>query len=190
MTKELYFKQFGKMEKIPDQDKYVSVPNYAEAKKGNSCDLPIVNHPEATQKDVVTDYKGRKETSRKNVNIIALNGKFLSADETLEYNVVANRDKASSWENFTLVMFDNNECSIFTYKNLFFSTELHKKQEITAIREGIGAWEIFTLVDLGDDTVAFKAVNGKYLSLDKNGLHILAVADTINEQEKFKLIIK
>lgn len=35
MTKELYFKEFGKLHKIDDFDQYVSWPNYEEAKKGN-----------------------------------------------------------------------------------------------------------------------------------------------------------
>lgn len=34
MTKELYFKQFGKLEKIKDFDKYVSSLDYEDAKKG------------------------------------------------------------------------------------------------------------------------------------------------------------
>lgn len=35
MTQKLYFKQFGKLHKIPDADKYLVWPNYDEAKKGN-----------------------------------------------------------------------------------------------------------------------------------------------------------
>ena len=34
MTKELYFKQFGKLDKIKDFDNYLSYPNYEEAISG------------------------------------------------------------------------------------------------------------------------------------------------------------
>lgn len=35
MSRKLYFKQFGKLHKIPDADQYLVWPNYEEAKKGN-----------------------------------------------------------------------------------------------------------------------------------------------------------
>ncbi len=35
MSKELYFKQFGRLEKIKDYDKYVISPDYDEARRGN-----------------------------------------------------------------------------------------------------------------------------------------------------------
>jgi hypothetical protein len=179
-TKELYFKQFGKMEKIPDFDSYVSWPNYDEAKKGNRCDIPAVKEiPKVAEKD-----QGKK------INIMAANGKYLCADETLKSNVVANRDQAGSWEEFYLITLNENECAIRSNKLLYLSTELNQQKEITATRKDLGAWETFTFVDLGNSMAAFKAVNGKYLSLDKNTLQILAIADSVGEQEKFKLIYK
>ncbi|MCW3103490.1 MAG: hypothetical protein JWO09_1930 [Bacteroidetes bacterium] len=183
MTKELYFKQFGKLDKIKDYDQYVSWANYDEAKKGNSCETPAVDTSQS-----IKDYNGRKEVQRSMISLQAANGKFLCADEGLKLNVVATKDKASTWETFTLVMFGNNECALRCHKNFFFSTELNHEKEITATREAIGTWEIFSLVELGDGLVAFRATNGKYLSLEDGSSRIVAKADNIAEKEKFRLI--
>jgi hypothetical protein len=48
---------------------------------------------------------------------------------------------------------------------------------------------MFKLIDLGEGFVAIKSVNEKYLSLDPESGRILAIANSIGSNEKFKLII-
>ncbi len=87
-------------------------------------------------------------------------------------------------------MFDNNQCAIQAYDSHYLSTELNLQKEMTATRTVVGPWEIFDLIIIDKDFVAFKAVNGKYMSLDEKSLQLFANADTIGEKEKFKLIYK
>lgn len=183
MTKELYFKQFGKMDKIPDYEKYVSYPNFDEAKKGNDCDVVIDNK----ERD---SFNGKKVVKKQQVQLKAINNKFLCADESLKDVVFANKDNASTWETFTLITFENNECAILSFKNKFLSTELQEQNQITATRDALGSWETFKIFDLGNGTVAFTAVNGKYLSIDEKTQQILAFSDSIKEPEKFVLVFK
>jgi len=181
MTKELYFKQFAKLEKIKDYDQYLDLPDYDAAKKGNITEVKAAGTPE-------TELNGKKDIQRTAISLQAANGKFLCADEGMDLNVLANKEKASSWETFTLILFDNRECAIRCHKNLYFSTELNHEGEITATRQVVGAWETFTLVELQDGLVAFKAFNGKYLSLDDASGRIIANATAIGEKEKFRLV--
>ena len=54
MSKELYVRQFGKLDKISDFDKYIDWPNYENAKKGRKKDDEfIMNNPEAEPRGIV-----------------------------------------------------------------------------------------------------------------------------------------
>lgn len=178
MTKDLYFKQFGKMEKIPHFDKYVSGPDYDAAKIGEDC-IPV----SAEFKD-----HNRIQAAKK-INIMAANGKYLCADEKLKSIVIASSDYAGSKEEFTLILL-TDKCALQSYKQRYLSAEMDRDKEITATRVDPGPWETFIFIDLGNNTAAFKAVNGKYLSLDKNTLQIFALADFIGKPETFKLVFK
>jgi hypothetical protein len=83
----------------------------------------------------------------------------------------------------------DNKCAISTNLNRFFSAELAQHNEITATREGIADWETFTMEKLDSAHVAFKAANGKYLSLDEKSLQIFAVGEMIGRQETFEMVI-
>lgn len=182
MTKELYFKQFGKMERIPDYDKYVNWPNNEEAKKGNSCDYhPNVKSP------ILNIYNGKKEQSKKNIQLIAFNNKYVCADGSLNHIVIANRDIANSWETFSLIEFENKEYAIQAYNAHFFSAGADPQNEITATKETVNTLETFKMIELDSDFVAFKAANGKYLSFDEKTLEIHAAGETIGNKEKFRL---
>lgn len=184
MSKELYFKQFGKLDKIKDYDKYLSFPDYEDAKTGGHQ----INIDKNGLKSSVA--LSMKVESEKPVNLKAANGKYVCADKTINNLVIANRDNAYQWETFTLVMFENNKCALRTYENKFFSAEIKHENEIIATRTTVADWETFTLVNIDKDIVAFKAANGKYLSMDEKTMKLFATADTIGMNEKFILIWK
>lgn len=176
MTKELYFRQFGKLEKIPDYDKYISYPDADEAKKGNSCE-PKPKEPEIKQEDI----KGEK------VNLLAVNNKYLCAEQ--DKFVYANRDAANTWETFYLTKLDSNRYAIQANTGLYLCAELNAdNKEITCSRKSAGDWETFVMVDAGNGFVAFKAFNNKYLSVDATLLQIFANAEAVGPNERFRLM--
>jgi hypothetical protein len=190
MTKELYFKQFGKLDKIPDYDNFISWPNYEAAKKGLSEkeSLNPVMNSDIPEKKIVVDHRGNTEKSREKINIIAPNGQYLCSDEGAGFNLLANREEPDTWETFSLISLGSSEYVLLNHKDLFFSVELNQEKELTANRELVGSWEIFTLVQLNQNEVAFQASNKKYLHLDEKTKRVLATADSIGKQETFKLI--
>jgi hypothetical protein len=184
MSKELYFKQFGKLKRISDYDKYIDWPNIKEAKKGNGCDY----HP-AVKSLAQYNYIDKKEESKKTIQLKAFNNKYVCADGAANHILIANRDNASTWETFSLIIFENKECAIQAYDGHFLSAESNQQNEITATSETVKSLETFTLISIDSDRVAFKASNGKYLSLDEKSQQIFAKANSIGSQEKFKLMI-
>jgi hypothetical protein len=191
MTKELYFKQFGKLDAITGYDGMARSPNYAEAKKGNDYDSksPDVND---TQHNLpkINNVINKKETGRKIILLKSSNGKYVSSDGGLNNIIIANRDSAQGWETFTLILFEKDQCAILAYNNKFFCAEIGQQNEITSTRDHVANWETFTLVELENNFVSFKAANGNYLGVDGKSLRLYARSSTIGTQEKFEMIIK
>ncbi len=105
--------------------------------------------------------------NREMIQLKASNNKFICAEEGVNSVVIANREKANSWETFSLIKFGKNECAIYSHNNYFLSAQIDQQGEITATRTKIDSWEIFTIIELENDYVAFKASNGKYI-IDHN----------------------
>lgn len=179
MTKELYLKQFGKLARIPDFEQYVKRPNYEEAKRGNSCEFNRID----------SDFIKKNIQNIRTVNLKAYNGKFICADSGLKNAIIADKEKASTWETFKLIPVEKNIYALQAHTDLFLSTEIDRETEITATMAGIGEWERYLLIDLGNGFVSFKATNGKYLSVDENSLRVYANSDSIGEKEKFEIIL-
>jgi hypothetical protein len=188
MTKELYFKQFGKLKAIPGYDSMARCPNYEEAKKGNSWDIPYYGKAQNTPP--LPAINSKKETGRKTIQLKAANGKYVCADQALNNIVVANRDIPQGWETFTLILFENNECAILASDNKFLCSELDRDNEITATRDHVSKWETFSLIEIDSTHVAFKASNGKFLSVDETSLKLYAKSESIGSLEKFEMVIK
>lgn len=188
MTKRLYFKQFGKMDSIPDSEPLISWPNYDEAFKGNSCET---SRSVPDQVSVLNNNFGdRKELARKTIQLKAANGKYVCADGSLNNIVIADRDTALGWETFTLILFENNECAILAYNNKFFCAESSNHNEIRATRDNVAKRETFLLRQLDSNHVAFNTQNEKFMSLDAKTLRLIAKGDAVGENEKFMITIK
>jgi hypothetical protein len=191
MTQELYFKQFGKLDRIKDFESEVHWPNYDEARKGNSCIKGDDTARTQNNAPPIHNNYSKKEIGRKRIQLKAINGKYVCSDGAVANNIViANRESAQGWETFTLILFEKNECAILAYNNKFFCAELDHQNEITSIRDNIAKWETFTWVQLDSNHVAFIAANGKYLSVDEKSLQLYARSETIGKQEKFETITK
>lgn len=46
------------------------------------------------------------------------------------------------------------------------------------------------MIKLNDGSIIFKAVSGKYWSVDEKSLQVLATSDKIGENEKFELLLR
>jgi len=173
MTRKLYFKQFGKLDKIPDFAQYVQSPNYELAKgikKIETTDLPPI-------------------VSQKLVQLKASNGKFVCADGNENDLIFANRETADLWEQFTLTTYNNQKSTLVSYKFNYLSSNLNEKNQIDAIREKANDWEMFTIEYLKDGKAAIKAANKKYFSVDEKTEQIFASSDSIGKNELFEIII-
>lgn len=190
MTSELYFKQFGKMERISGFDSMVHWPNYDAAQKGLPCETPPeANVVQTVPQNFAANF-GKTEISRKTIQLKAANGKYVCADGNLNNMVAANRDSAQGWETFVLILFENNEYALLAYNNKFFSAELAHDKEISASGDRINKWQTFTLENNADSSVSFKAANGKYLSVDEKSMQLFATGESIGKNEKFEMVIK
>jgi hypothetical protein len=138
---------------------------------------------------IVNDI-GKKEQGRSLIFLQLNDGKFVSVDEGKGDSVVADKDKASTWETFLLFRFDNNKCVIRAHTNKFFNCNHDARGTIIANGEVAGESEIFTLIELPDNFVALKAENGKYLSIDERTRKLFAKSYSIGVQERFHLSIK
>ena len=174
MTKELYFKQFGKLDRIPDFDKYVNWPDYESAKKPK-------------QKNVLN---GNIEIGRKIIQLKSVNDKFICADGATDNRVVADKEVGSTWETFTLIYLSENKCVIQAYNNMFLTIDLNKQNRVAATKENVGENEIFTIMPVEGSFYAFKANNNKYLTVDKESFQLFAKAEGIGKYEKFELLFQ
>ena len=188
MTKELYFRQFGKMDKVEGFDSMVRWPYYDSAKKGVDCEIPLP--PEALeQKQTPGNEFLAKEISRRTIQLKASNGKFVCADESINNFVIANRDSAQGWETFSLIEFENDEYNIRSHRNKIFTVEEANANKISAVKENAGGG-IFYMVWIDKNHVAFKNKEGKYWRMDKETKMLYGNGGNIGEDEKFEIIQK
>lgn len=123
------------------------------------------------------------------VYLKAANGKFVYPDASHNNILLANGDSVSLAGRFTLLRsWGDSRYAIYSGGNKYVSAELAKHNEITANRNNVSSWEIFKMIKLDSNHVAFKAANGKFLSVDPNSLQLLANGDSIGRSQKFEMI--
>ncbi|MGQ0829462.1 MAG: fascin domain-containing protein [Bacteroidota bacterium] len=129
------------------------------------------------------------EISNKQVQLKTTDNKYLCVDDS-KYHFLFTNNKPSFGSTFSLIRYANNKCAIATSYKQYLCSELGLYGRITGTRTKIGAWETFTLIELDSNFVAFKAVNGKFFSVDKKTSQLYAKAGFIGITEKFKIIKK
>ena len=144
----------------------------------------IVNIVLETGLGKLIEFPFKPSANEAQIHLIASNNKYVCTQS--KFAVVADRDYGGLWETYTLIKFDNNECALLAYNKFYLSANLGHLNELTAGSEKMSDWEKFKLTNLADGYVAFKAANGKYLTIDKKTNQLFATADSISENEKFK----
>jgi|GEM_PF-519832 len=127
-----------------------------------------------------------KRMEQQLVSLKADNGKYLCA----EWNgfVVANRDSAKSWEQFTITRYVGNKCTIRSHTGKYFSADLNDNGKVSANRINSGEWELFTIRELGQNKIAFLSSEGKYLEVETaKEVRLVAGSDSISKYSEFLL---
>jgi hypothetical protein len=125
----------------------------------------------------------------KSCHLEAANKRYLCVDKNAD-NIVNANCFSLTQNSFSIIIFENTECVIRDSDGKYFSPELLDKEQIKSNRDAPQAWEVFNLIKLENNMVAFKAFNGKYLTVDKKSGQLFARAVSISAQEKFELINK
>jgi hypothetical protein len=146
------------------------------------------NHTNIDKIQTINDL-GVTEKGRQSIQLKAANGMFVCSDGAIGNIIIANKEKASSWETFTMIETESDRYVLLDYNNHFLSSEIDKEANITATRTRAGSWEIFTLIPIDDRHVAFKALNERFFSLDPKTLQLFATSNTIGTNETFELIV-
>ncbi len=102
--------------------------------------------------------------------------------------LTANKKEASTWEKFSIVINNNGTVGIVSYENKYLTINFESKNIIEASSDLILQNEVFYLEKFKNNIFAIKAINGKYLSVDKKTNLIFANSDNIGECEKFEII--
>lgn len=150
----------------------------------NNLNNWLSHHNQSLDNVSIINEISKNELFRKDV-FIKFKDVYLSRNWDL--TILADKNEPSLWETFTLVSFEDGDFALRTFEKLFVTTELNDKQQLFADRKQFGRWETIKTITLESNFVAFKAVNGKYWSVNPETLQIFATANEIGENEKFKI---
>jgi len=168
MTKELYFKQFGKLEKINDFAKFLDCPDYELAKLGEKKRYILVNKE---------DYKNDKKTFLLKMS----NDKFVTVNNNNE--LIANTKDRISGELFKINYIDDTKINLISSKSKFISADHFEKNKLLANRQSAAAWEAFTLIKIDEIHFALKSDDGKYVTFYGKSLILSANSGSVGINE-------
>lgn len=138
--------------------------------------------------NISSTFKLRDEYS-KYICLKAFNKKFLRTDGSKKDRIItADRDSVSPMETFLFVWTEEDKCVLFSFDEQFLSGNFGNQNEIAATGKYPLSWETFSLIQIDSLHVAFKAFNGKYISVDEKTLQLFANANEIGEKERFEMI--
>ena len=111
-----------------------------------------------------------------------LNFFFDPRDKTLDEWCEFNQYKSSQIQHINDLGF------IKASTNFLWSAEIGKEGIVVASKSEAGEGETFRIVELNNTTIAFKAANGLYLSVDSISLNVFARSSVLGPTELFKVI--
>lgn len=126
--------------------------------------------------------------SRDTVRIVAANGRYVTADQSLDGLAMANRDRAEDWETYLRLRTADGRVAFLASNGKFLCAELEREDQVAATGKDLGDFGLFTLESLDSGMVALKAFNGRYVALDPGSQGLLANSDSIVLNARFKLL--
>ena len=119
------------------------------------------------------------------------NGRLVCADNAGALPLVANRDRAGTWETFEIRVVGSNRIALKSAaNNRYVCAENAGTQPLVANREQVGPWETFTLEYLPGNHVALRAVaNGQLVCAEDAGKKpLLANRAKVGPWETFEIV--
>lgn len=130
----------------------------------------------------------KREIFREYISLKASNGKYISAEESMNSLLIANRDVPGHWETFLLIKFENDKYLLRTNKNLFLSNGQAEKADLYPVGNKVSDNEFFLLMEDDSNQVLIKSSGKNYLSLDENTLKLSWKERTPGRTEKFTIL--
>ena len=188
MSSKAYFKQFGIMHRKSNYYEILDPADYDEAKyRGRARVAKVKKSKKASSvKTVIKQKNGEEPIAERKVNIRAYNQHYLCTDWNRV--IIADRAKAGAWEKFTILLFQDSLCAVLSYDNTYISIQSDEDDELISKKNLIENTETFQLINLEKDTVAFRTINGRYLSFNPATSKIVTASKEIGNREKFTLI--
>lgn len=181
------FSEFSCKTSISDLDTCTNMKRIKDFKEDNFLLAVYECIPELT----VQNDKDPKEKNRKIIHLQAVNGKYVCTDKTKNNEILANSDNPWKWETYLLIsLSEKNQYAIRACNNLYLCADADKQGLVNATGQNIGDCETFTIIKFVNNSIALKASNGKYLSVDEKTRQLFAKGDSISEKEKFTLFIE
>jgi len=126
--------------------------------------------------------------NQKTILLKAYNNKYVCSDGTSDNTMIADKEKASSWETFHLLEFGKNRVAIFDYNNNILSAELGGNGKLICNRGHIKEWESFEIIYIDKNHIALKAYNNKFITVNKMDKKLYANSNSIEEASKFEIL--
>lgn len=118
------------------------------------------------------------------VTIQASNGKFVSVDMNRGDTLVADRDKAASWEMLGMETLDNGLTCFRAHQGKLVCSD--GGDILVANRDAAGEWESFKVNQLPDGLYTIQNYKNQYLSLRSDNI-VIADKTEAGETEKFRI---
>ena len=140
----------------------------------NQCqdDLPTLEMPPAQHSAEELFADGAK------IRLRASTGHYVTAEEGGGKSFVADREQASEWETFTVVLHDSGKIALKTSEDFFMTAELEPMGVLSANRQTLGEWELFTPIQVDGGRFALQAHTGQYVVAECGGGTFLAADRT------------
>ena len=126
--------------------------------------------------------------SEGHVTLQSYAGLFVSADETLGYQLIANREVVSTWEEFYLKELDEGKYALQAWNGKWVAFEDGDDGDnVVGNRDEISLWERFEMIPIGTNTFALKTWNGAYVSPNSQEGGRLLRSGAIGTNETFTI---
>lgn len=169
MTSELYFKQFGKIDRIEGFLGYLDWMDYDKEKYRG---VKAKDNPRALK--ITDDYQL--------VSLKAANGRYLCR----EWNgfVIANKKEANAWEEYKLIFREKEGFMLASYDNKFFSLE---EEQLVAMTDNVEKAHYFDINFINDSTITILTQNGFQLGIEPVTDRIILVEESTDGANTFVL---
>lgn len=122
------------------------------------------------------------------VAIQAQNGLMVSCDWSNDELSMVDREVMGTHESLVRIRTADGRIAFLAHKGHFLAAEEQDGGRLAASGQDLGDYGLFTLEPQENGTVAIKAHNGRYLSLDKESNELFATGDTVGPDQQFRIL--